>query len=51
MTLWVSPDFCHPEPGPELVSGSTISGSRFWFLKSRPVGEVLYYFPISFLFF
>jgi hypothetical protein len=22
--------FCHPEPGPELNSGSTISGSRFW---------------------
>jgi len=22
--------FCHPEPGPELDSGSSISGSRFW---------------------
>jgi hypothetical protein len=22
--------FCHPEPGPELDSGSAISGSRFW---------------------
>jgi len=27
--VWFSP-FCHPEPGPELNSGSTISGSRFW---------------------
>ena len=32
--------FCHPEPGPELVSGSTISGSwfldlRIWVLKPR----------------
>src|SRR4030042_864429 len=38
--------FCHPEPGPELNSGSTISGSRFWVwnlvLKPRPVGGVLY---------
>jgi len=40
--------FCHPEPGPEASSGSTISGSQFlvlriWVLKLRPVGGVLYY--------
>jgi len=38
--------FCHPEPGPELNSGSTISGSRFWdwnlVLKPRPVDGVFY---------
>jgi hypothetical protein len=28
MTVWFW-SFCHPEPGPELDSGSTISGSQF----------------------
>jgi hypothetical protein len=34
---------CHPEPGPELNSGSTISRSLFWFknlgVKAPPCGR------------
>jgi hypothetical protein len=40
--------FCHPEPGPELDSGSidfsiSVSGLRIYVLKPRPVGGVLYF--------
>jgi hypothetical protein len=37
MTDEISIDCCHPEPGPELVSRSTISGSRVWFRFLKPM--------------
>jgi hypothetical protein len=36
ITVWFW-SFCHPEPGPELNSGSTISGSRFLGLRIQVI--------------